>query len=177
MLVTVFAILVTNIHYLLTMVPYTYYGTYHTLHDTIGKRPIYQISMSSIAILTHCFEYTQIEERNLVYQNHVAKSWKKLEIGQKIDLKFLHHPRNPTNFWNFFLIFLIINNYDPWGSFFIVCRHSRPFLINLVPNDWLKIKKNDFVQKFSTKFLTTRWRQIEILMVGGSYLSQGQWGT
>ena len=55
----------------------------------------------------------QIEEQNLFYQNQVAKSWEKLGIAQKIDLKVRRHPKNPKNFWKIFLNFLRINSYGP----------------------------------------------------------------
>ena len=55
----------------------------------------------------------QIEELNLFYQTQVAKSWEKLGIAQKIDLKVRRHPKNPKNFWKIFLNFLRINSYGP----------------------------------------------------------------
>ena len=55
----------------------------------------------------------QIEEQDLVYQDQVAKSWGKLGLVQKIDLKARHHPQNPKIFRRIFFNFLKVINYGP----------------------------------------------------------------
>ena len=44
----------------------------------------------------------QIKALDLFYQNQVSKSWEKLGIVQKIDLKVRHHPQNTNFFFEFF---------------------------------------------------------------------------
>ena len=76
----------------------------------------------------------QIEALGLFYQNQVAKSWWKLMLVQKIDLKFRHHPQNPKFFWKIFLNFLRINRFGPQGLALIILRNYHPILVYLEPN-------------------------------------------
>ena len=84
----------------------------------------------------------------LFYQNQVFKSWERLGIVQKIDLKVRHQPQNPDFFSKIFLNLLKINCFGPQGLFLIIQRNFRPILVNLEPNERLKIEKINFHKKF-----------------------------
>ena len=77
----------------------------------------------------------QIKALGRFYQDQVSKSWGKLGIVQKIDLKVRYHPQNPIFFWKFFLNLLRIIGFGPKRLCLIILRNYRPFSANLQPNE------------------------------------------
>ena len=110
----------------------------------------------------------QIEGLGLLYKHHVSKSWEKLGIVQKIGLKVHHHPQNPIFFWKIFLNLLRIDRFGPERLRLIISRNYRSFLINLGRNEWLKVEKIDFCQKFCWPLGVAPDRQTENLIIVSS---------
>ena len=77
----------------------------------------------------------QIKALGRFYQDQVSKSWEKLGIVQKIDLKVRYHPQNPKFFWNFFLNLLRIIGFGPERLCLMILRNYRLFSANLEPNE------------------------------------------